>query len=165
MTTALVNRGRIHGEAGRLREAVQDLEAVLAARPDTPEAYEQLALVYQRSGRLGEAASVLARGKEAVPHRRCAMSSNLAVVRVLQGNPAGALAELEANLPKVGREQSSACHMVLLHLGRLYRAGGREAEARAMLTRYLEVSASSFDSGTVRGREQARSLLAEGQPR
>ena len=54
--------------AGRTREAVEELKAVLTARTNISTAYLNLAFLYKESGRAADAAAVLKAGLEALPN-------------------------------------------------------------------------------------------------
>ncbi len=164
VTSALLDRARILAARGELEAAERDLRLVQADQPDNPHPYEQLAVVLERSGRRAEAVAELARGRQAVPYRRCALTSNLAVLLYLDGNKEEALAELEGVQDLVGVEAGPVCALAAFHLGSLYRELGRPAESRRALERYLEASGSLPDEESRRRRQMAQRML-ESTPR
>jgi len=157
---AFIDRATIATREGRFADAERDLQRVVAAQPDNPGAYERLALVFERQKRLDEAAEVLTRGRDNVPYRRCAFTTNLAVVYYLAGRKAEALGELQSASSLVGRETTPACEMASFHLGSLLLELGRRDEAQEALRRYLDVSERRRDRQSLERREQARRLLA-----
>lgn len=160
VTTALLDRAQLHRREGKLDAARADLELVLAAQPDNPFAVEGLAQLFTQSGRLDEAAALLARGRDAIPYRACSMSSNRGVVLYLAGRKDEALAELEAAQPLVGSERTAACARAAFHLGSLYRELGRGEDARRAFRRFLTATERASDAGTLSLRRQAEASLS-----
>ncbi len=159
VTAALLARAEIARDSGRLRDAEEDLRLVLKGQPDNPFAYEGLAMVYQRSGKLDLAEDILKQGKLRVPQNRCAFSSNLGVVRYLGGRKGQALQALRSVPPLVASDHSPACRMGLFHLGNLYRELGNETEAREAHRMFLDLTGIATDPRVLQAREQ---LLASG---
>lgn len=162
VTDALLARADISAQENRLEDAQADLELVLSQQPQNTLAYERLALVYQRAGRLEEAAALLTHARTAVPYWHCGFTSNLAVVYYLQGDKARALAELETVPAFVEQEYSPSCRIGLYHLGELYREMGRESEGRATLQQFLAVTSTFYDERTQQFRTSAQEILAGG---
>ena len=161
VTSAYFDRARIAELQGRLADAEHDLSWVLSHQPDNFNAYEQLARVLQAQGRVGAAIELLERGREQVPYRRCAFTSNLAVLLYLSGDKGRALAELEAARALAGTEQNAACQLALFHLASLYQELGRNRQALGALRDYLEISATARDPQNQRARGLARQNLRQ----
>lgn len=159
VTAALLARAQILAAKGNLEAAERDLRRVQANQPDNPQTYERLAAILARRGLRTEAAAELARGRDAVPYMRCAMTTNRAVVLYLDGRKGDALAELEGVQARVGVEPGAACAQAAFHLGSLYRELGRAAEAREAFARYLDASSRLDDPESSRRRELARAAL------
>ncbi len=159
VTAALLARAEIARDSGRLRDAEEDLRLVLKGQPDNPFAYEGLALVYQRAGKLDLAEDILKKGKLRVPQNRCAFSSNLGVVRYLGGRKGQALQALRSVPPLVVSDRSPACRMGLFHLGNLYRELGKEQQARDAHQLFLDLTGVANDPRVLDARKK---LLAAG---
>jgi tetratricopeptide (TPR) repeat protein len=115
LASALKAEQRLDDAVARLHEAQQIGSSRLGDEsPETLSVLNDLGLVYESSGRLADAAAVHERVLDArrrvLPptHFQIAQSaSNLAVVRYLSGDPAGALALLRESLPILEREFGS----------------------------------------------------------
>jgi protein O-mannosyl-transferase len=164
VTNALITRADIATGEGRFPEAAKDLELVLSDQPENTLAYERLAIVYQKSGRFDDAATLLRKARERVPYWRCAFTTNLAVVLYLSGKKQEALRELESLRDQVTTEYSSTCRMGLFHLGQLYREQGRAAEARSAFQEFLASTQTIHDKQILKLRTIAEGLLERAGP-
>jgi tetratricopeptide (TPR) repeat protein len=159
VVAAIVTRADLAIKQGRFAEAESDLLLALEANPTNVAAYERLTLVYQQTDRVAEAIELLQQARIVVPYRRCAFTSNLAVLHYLQGDRERARVELETILPLVDDETNTPCRVGLFHLGTLYTELGLHEEARTVLARFLALTANVQDAKTRTFRERARATL------
>ena len=158
---ALISRAQLAIDEGRTDDAEVDLRTVLAGQPQNVLAYEQLAVAYQRAGRLNDAANILVAGRDAAPYHRCSFTNNLGVVLYLGGAKDQALAELESVRPLVAQELNASCRASLFHLGQLYLEMGRTLDGRAVLQEYLAQTDTLRDDETRQFRASAQRLLEQ----
>ncbi len=121
-------------QAGRLVEAEAAWRAILARKPDDPEALHLLGLILLRTGR-SEGADLLDRSIERAP-RNAAFLNNRAQILADAGRIDEALRDLRRALMVEPRFQAALCH-----LGSLLRRQGRHDEALAAFRRALAVDA------------------------
>ncbi len=111
---ALDLRSRTHEAAGRMPEALRDLERVLQHRPDDPDLLfraAQLCLLDQQGGRAGRLLDRLARVAPGDPRPYRLR----AATRLEQGDVEGALSILEAGLAAAGEDPAARRTLQRLH--------------------------------------------------
>lgn len=166
LATSFVGRSRVFIETGRSEDAERDLEAVLGGRALSAspymsyQAFESLAICYERQRRWDEAIRVLETGIARFPFYRAALTEKLAVILYQAGRKERALLELEAARARAADELLPEAKAVLFRLGLLYAEAGRNADARLALADFLAQTASFGDAGTLRDREVAGRVIA-----
>jgi tetratricopeptide (TPR) repeat protein len=156
-TTALLVRADVLTATGHPAEAVVDLKAIVDRFPDHSGAWERLAVAYQSQGELGAAESSLRIARDRVPWRACSLTANLAVVLVMQGRPADALAELRTVLDST--EDTSVCRLAPYYAARLELGQGRVEDGAALLRDFLVRSEGHDDADTLDQRRDAERTL------
>lgn len=126
-------------QAGRLAEAEAAWRAILARRPDDPEALHLLGLILLRTGR-GEGAGLVDRSIERAP-RNAAFLNNRAQLLAEAGRGEEAMRDLKRALMLEPR-----FHAALCHLGSLLRRHGRHDEALAAFRRAIALDARQPDA-------------------
>ena len=164
VTDAYLARAELNIQEDRLPEAVADLDEVIAAFPNDSRAYERLAIAYQQAGQFDQAATILIEGRERIPHRRCAFTTNLGVALYLSGQKEAALAELETVSSLAPNEYNFACRAGLFHLGQLYLELGDANGAREALNSYLALSGNYQDEQAIQLRTLAQEQLGRLSP-
>ncbi|MBK9061752.1 MAG: tetratricopeptide repeat protein [Acidobacteria bacterium] len=167
LATSVVGRSRLFIETGRFAEAERDLVALVDGRalPASPyvtyQAFESLAICYERQKRWDEAVRVLETGIARLPFSRAALTEKLAVVLYQAGRKDRALAELEGVRTRAAEELLPEAKAVLFRLGLLYAEAGRNSDARLALADFLAQTTAFGDAGTLRDRETAARVLAQ----
>lgn len=186
LAVALMNEGRLDEAAAELQRseslgvttltylAKADLaikqkrhdDAVLACRmalsrePDNFRAYERLAVAYQNAGKLELAQNALLEAIDKVSYRRAHFADSLAVILYQQNRKPEAQKILELAAPAAETEFTPTARLVFFHLGMLYAEQGRSADAKGMLTRFLQLTDGSADPGLVAARKAASQVLS-----
>ena len=160
VTGAYMGRAEISIDERRFAEAEADLRQVLSIFPDNFQAWERLALCFERQARPDDAAKVLHEARERVPAKYCTLTEMLAVVLHQAGRKAEAVAELEGARARVRGEFDPAARLVLYRLGLLYAETGRRSDAAAALREYLELTRDLQDPPTQQTRGEAQRALA-----
>jgi type IV pilus biogenesis/stability protein PilW len=121
--------------AGRVSEALEALDAAIAADPDDARVYNFYGQICFRTGRHAEAEAKLRRALEIDPHLTDA-HNNLGSLYTEMGEPAKAETEFRAALSDSAYPTPEK---VYLNLGLLYVSQGRDEEAIAALRRSVEL--------------------------
>jgi arylsulfatase A-like enzyme/tetratricopeptide (TPR) repeat protein len=130
----MMHRAREQFQAGRLPEAIDLLKQVIARRPDTADAYRNMAFMLWQSGRPGLAIATLeAALKNGVTQRDVQVRLGTYLSEVGAGPKAVPLLE---SLPQDDTE-------VLNALGIAYARSGRPADAMRLFRRALDLDATS----------------------
>ncbi|MFQ5460979.1 MAG: tetratricopeptide repeat protein, partial [Anaerolineae bacterium] len=148
-------------DTGRPGDAIDAMNLLVAVQPGNAGAYERLALAYQAQRDFDSAAQALENGIAAAPSRTCAFTTNLGVIRYLQGDKDAARRDLEAARGMVGQEDNPICLLSLFHLGQLYHEMDRDTEARAAIEEYLARTEALRDDVTRADRAAAMQLLGQ----
>lgn len=160
-----VGRAQTLTELQRYEEAERDLQEVVQARVPLAsaytlyQAYERLAICYERQRKFEPAVKALEEARKKLPQYAAALSEKMAVILYQSGNKAQALAQLEAARPYARRELLPEARAVFFRLGNLYVEAGKTAEARAALQEYLVRTNDMTDALTLQQRQQAAALL------
>ena len=140
-----------------------DAEALLlqAAQMDPANvlAIELLAQVYQATGNLDNAVTLLTAARQNLPHYHCGFTTNLAVAYYLRGQPDQTLAELEAVRPMAETESDPQCRLALFYLAQLYGELGQADQAQATYERYLQLTQGYSDEASLKYRAIASEAL------
>jgi len=126
-------------QSGRFAEAEAAWRAILASRPDDPEALHVLGLILLRTGR-AEGMAMLDRSIERAP-RQAAFLNNRAQVLAEAGRIEEGLRDLRRAVMIEPRFHAAFCH-----LGSLLRRQGRHEEALAAFRRALALDATVPDA-------------------
>lgn len=123
-------------EAGRLGDAVEQLEALAALDPDTPGRLSRLALTHSLRGRHEAAVLTLANAAERHPEA-IEVSEALGVVWLREAERQGGHAPLAKALEALApiAERSGATSQTLALYGRALHMSGRHGDAERVLTR------------------------------
>jgi tetratricopeptide (TPR) repeat protein len=159
VTSAYRGRAEINVQEKRFAEAESDLRTVLKAYPDSFQAWERLAVCYERQGRLEDAAKALREGRAKVPAKQCTLTEMLSVVLYRAGRKDEAVSELESVRGKVRGEYDPSARMVLYRLGLLYEEAGKKDEAGSAFREYLELTRDLQDPMTLRTRAEVQKAL------
>jgi tetratricopeptide (TPR) repeat protein len=163
--TSVMGRAEAFTELQRYPEAERDLLDVIQNRvgPTSAytvyQAYERLAICYQRQAKLNEAANLLVEGRKKLPQYSGAMSAKLSVIMASGGKKEEAVAQLEAAKQYARRELLPESRAVFFNLGRLYSELGKTQEARAALREYLALTNGMQDPISSQNRQQAAEML------
>lgn len=160
VTSAYLGRAEINVAEKRFADAESDLRQVLESYPDHYQAWERLAVCYERAGRVEDAAKALREARGKIPAKRCTLTEMLSVVLYQAGRKAEAVSELEAVRGQVRNEYDPGARLVLYRLGLLYGEAGKKAEASAALREYLDLTRDLQDPPTLQTRSEAQKVLA-----
>jgi tetratricopeptide (TPR) repeat protein len=130
MTNAHIILGAVAVRENKLDEAERHLNLVLSEYPNMGQALDQLALTYQREGKIEQAIEVFERARRATPLRYALYTVNIAVLHRMANRSDEALSDL---LSIRDRLASTSDPMVLRgwwFLGELYREKGSRDEAK-----------------------------------
>jgi tetratricopeptide (TPR) repeat protein len=119
-------------QAGRVSEAVPQLQAVLAIDPGLAETHEQLGLISLSAGNFGQAVDELSKAAEIAPNKASTHAA-LGVAYQYKGKAQEAITEFTRALALNAKDSSSA-----FNLGNAYAALGKNNEA----TRYFQKAVS-----------------------
>ncbi|HSM14800.1 MAG TPA: tetratricopeptide repeat protein [Thermoanaerobaculia bacterium] len=163
---AYLTRARILLGQGRFQQAEADLQELFRGGADgltNPytlyQAFEALAIGYDRQGRPDRAAAVLASARGALPMYSAAITDKRAVALYRAGRKAEALSELESQREAARRQSLPESRNVLFHLGMLYAELQRGEEARAAFRDYLEATEGLADPRTLETRARVQRAL------
>ncbi len=159
VTSAYLLRAEMATEEGRFADAEADLKLVLRNFPDHDQAYERLAVCYERQRRLDDAEKILREARDKVPHRKCTFTDMLAVVLYQAGRKLDALAELESVRALVPSEYHPASRLVLYRLGTLYLELGRKPDAAGAFREFMERTKGLQDPVTLSTRAATQRAL------
>ncbi len=154
VSDAYIARAQLAIDESRWQDAEADLRAVLQQFPGKLAAWERLALCYQSAGRSDDAAQALRQAREAVPHRRASLTTNLASVLYAAGRKQEALDELRAVESAARSEPTAGAVLARYWQGVIAAELGEREEARQALSDFI-VRAAGRGEGRVRAALQA----------
>ena len=164
-TTSLAGRAQTLTELKRFDEAERDLLDITQGRVEVSsnyslyQAYERLAITYERQNKLELAAKSLEEARKKLPQYAGAISDKIGIILVRAGRKDNAIAQLEAGKPYARKELLPESRSVFYHLGKLYAEAGKATEARGALQEYLALTANMQDPVTLQQRQDAAGML------
>jgi tetratricopeptide (TPR) repeat protein len=158
----LIGQGRFERAEEDLRDFFREGAKSGANAYSLYQAFEALAVGYDRQGRPDRAAATLEAARTTLPMYSAAITDKLAVALYRAGRKPEALAELESQREEAIRQMLPESRKVLFHLGMLYAEMGRGADARAAFRGYLEATAGLSDPDTLATRAKVRRALDGG---
>ena len=138
---AMLTRAGDSTRAGRTAEAIELYKTVIGKRPDTEDAYRQLALIYWRAGNARAAIATLESALRAGV-TQSEVQIKLAQYLTLSGDPGKAIALLEPR-GNVGGKTPGDDPGALIALGNAYTTANRTADAIRTFTHLLEIDSKN----------------------
>lgn len=164
---ALMGRGRGYLLQGKFALAEADFESVIVLPNDRVslyplyQAYEGLAITYEKQNRLDEAVAILRSGRQRLNVYAAAMTEKLSVILYRQRKKPEALKELELYRAQAKTETLPESKIVLMRLGALYAESNRREDARTAFQEYLKLTEGLQDPQTIDARKQTTAMLQE----
>ena len=165
LSSSLVGRADALTATQRYDEAIRDLSEITSGRAANSsaytiyQAYERLAIAYERQGKYEPAVQALVEARKKLLQYAGALSEKIAVILYQSGQKDNALAQLEAAKPYARRELLPESRLVFYRLGLLYQEAGKLNEARAALQEYLALTNDMQDPITQQTRPLAAAAL------
>ena len=165
LSSSLVGRADALTATQRYDEAIRDLSEITSGRAANSsaytiyQAYERLAIAYERQGKYEPAVQALVEARKKLLQYAGALSEKIAVILYQSGQKDNALAQLEAAKPYARRELLPESRLVFYRLGLLYQEAGKPNEARAALQEYLALTDDMQDPITQQTRPLAAAAL------
>jgi tetratricopeptide (TPR) repeat protein len=163
-SSSYAGRAQVLTELQRYDEAERDLQEIITKRSDENQytlyqAYERLAICYQRQNKLDEAVQTLTDARTKLPMYYAALTEKMSVVLYQAKKQDVAVAQLESARPYARRELLPESRLVLHRLGLLYMGFNKPKEARAALVEYLNLTNEMQDPITNQYRLEAKNNL------
>jgi cytochrome c-type biogenesis protein CcmH/NrfG len=149
MTNAHVVLGAVALKENSLDEAQQHLELVLSQYPEFGPALDQLALTFQKQGKIEPAIEIFERARRATPLRHALYTVNIAVLHRMANRSDEALADLVSIRDQLERATDPIVLRGFWYLGELYREKGSRDQAIAAYRSYLAATEGSSDPEVV----------------
>ena len=134
---------------------------VLDSFPEYDVAREQLALVYQQTGRFDQAIALFQEGCKLNPSRQGVYVINIAILNKLANRSAVAQGELETFVPTIGATRDPELLIAWWYLGELYREHVRREDAIQAYENYLRSTESLSDQQSSQIRDFAAQNLRD----
>ena len=123
------------------------------------QAYEALAVNYERQQKLNEAANTLAEGRNRLPQYRGALTEKLAIILYEGGQKNEAYTQLESVRAQARTETLPESRFVFYRIGLLAAELGQAGEARSALQEFLERTKEMQDDEFKQKRSEAADAL------
>jgi tetratricopeptide (TPR) repeat protein len=162
-----IGRGISRTELKRFDEADRDLRSITSqATERVPsfsmyQAYEALAVNYERQGKLNEAAGTLDEARKRLPQYRAALTEKLAIILYQGGKKQDAYVQLDAVRAQARQETLPEARFVFYRIGLLAAELGRNGEARSAFQEYLALTTQMQDPEFVQTRTDAEAALRQ----
>jgi Flp pilus assembly protein TadD/peroxiredoxin len=137
-------------QRGYLDQAAESFRQVIAAKPQSPEAYYNLGTLYLRRENMPEARRYLEQAVDLRPNYPEAWN-NLGMIAAEQGQADEAIAHFKQSL-----QLQPAYTVALINLGNLYRRRGDYQNAQLLLSRALEIEPDDAEANYAAGMLYAR---------
>jgi tetratricopeptide (TPR) repeat protein len=161
-----LGRGTSLIELKRHEEAERDLRTLIQKPTERVptyslyQAYEALAVNYERQGKLNEAANTLSEGRNRLPQYKAALTEKLAIILYEGGQKNEAYAQLQAVRAQAKTETLPESRFVFYRIGLLASELGQLGEARAAFQEFLAQTAEMQDDEFKQTRSEAEKALS-----
>lgn len=169
LPNAYSGRADARFELGRYAAAREDLARTLELTAgdlgsySRLQAYRRIARTFEAERSYAAAIPVLEIARQEMPHRRAALTRDMAILYYQTGDRAAALHQLESVRDQAPLEAGAEARLALYQLGLLYAELGRRAEAEEVWREYLDATASLSDPQTTQARQKVQALLLPSQ--
>jgi len=153
--------GMVASEMGELSEAEKKFRAILDFDKRFQVAADQLAQVYVKQQRYGEAIAVFEEAQRSFPLLKVKYATNIAVVAFMSGQLPRAVAELESVRDELDTQPDRNFRRFHMNLGELYVRLGRTEDAVKAYRHFIEITEEADDGPTLAARRQAFAILDE----
>ncbi|HEY0544386.1 MAG TPA: hypothetical protein VGC91_03235 [Pyrinomonadaceae bacterium] len=161
-----LGRGTSLVELKRYDEAERDLRMVIQKPTERVpsytmyQAYEALAIAYERQQKLTEAANLLAEARNRLPQYRAALTEKLAIILYSGGQKNEAYAQLQSVRAQAKQETLPESRFVLYRIGLLAGELGQAGEARSAFEEFLAATKDMQDEEFKQTRAEVTDALS-----